>query len=77
MLTVITEYQCGTLKSTTNVCYTAHIMRKTPYEWIKVRVAPRYRRMLEKLAKRQGSTFTELVESWLDSEMERQKEKRQ
>lgn len=52
-------------------------MRKTPYEWIKVRVAPKYRRMLEKMAKRQGSTFTELVESWLDSEMERQKEKRQ
>ena len=50
-------------------------MRKTPYEWIKVRVKPKYRRVLERLAKNQDSTFTKLIESWLDGELERMKRK--
>ena len=43
-------------------------MRKTPYEWIKVRVSPECRKILEELAERKKTTYTHLIEAWLKRE---------
>ena len=48
-------------------------MRRSPYEWIRVRVAPKYYKKLQQLARRRKATLTSVVESLIEKEEDRDK----
>lgn len=43
-------------------------MRRSPYEWIRVRVAPKYFRKLRAIARRRQVTLTAVIENMISKE---------